>query len=181
MRLHDTIYESKDATKYYATSFYTTIQYKATSAVYVALYNTTTLWHSIGLIWVVMGCYVRKPKFADAIRPNHDRPPPTGCNTHYTGPNDGSCHLGPMSYSGSKNCSNVCSFANDCIGIGCWHNPGLWKFCPIYYIILAFWNILDHVIWIRIHREMGQTKLSIIGAVFWPSIILLSSTLYDLH
>ena len=98
MHLHDTIYESKDATKYYATSFYTTIQYKATSAVYVALYNTTTLWHTIGLIWVVMGCYVRKPKFADAIRPNHDRPPPTGCNAHYTGPNDGSCHLGPMSY-----------------------------------------------------------------------------------
>ena len=66
MRLHDIIYESKDATKYYATSFYTTIWYKAASAVYVALYNTTTLWHPIGFIWVVMGCYDRKPKFADA-------------------------------------------------------------------------------------------------------------------
>ena len=54
MHLHDTIYESKDA-------------------VYVALYNTMTLWHTIGLIWVVMGCYGRKPKFAD------DRRPPCCC------------------------------------------------------------------------------------------------------
>ena len=27
-------------------------------------------------------------------------------------------------YSASKNCSNVCSFFNDCIGTACWHNPG---------------------------------------------------------
>ena len=25
----------------------------------------------------------------------------------------------PQTYSGSKNCSNVCSFVNDCIGIEC--------------------------------------------------------------
>ena len=37
-----------------------------TSDVYVALYIATTLWHTIGLIWVVMGCYGRKSDFADA-------------------------------------------------------------------------------------------------------------------
>ena len=31
----------------------------------LVLYNATTLWHTIGLIWVVMGCYGRKSKFAD--------------------------------------------------------------------------------------------------------------------
>ena len=36
-----------------------------TSDVYVALYIATTLWHTIGLIWVVMGCYGRKSEFAD--------------------------------------------------------------------------------------------------------------------
>ena len=35
------------------------------------------------------------------------------------GPNDTSgVILGPR-YNGSKNCSNVCSFVNDCIGIEC--------------------------------------------------------------
>ena len=31
------------------------------------LYNATTLWHTIGLICVVMGCYGQKSKFADVI------------------------------------------------------------------------------------------------------------------
>ena len=43
----------------------TTIQFKTRPAVYVALYNATALWHTIGLIWVVMGCYGRKSEFAD--------------------------------------------------------------------------------------------------------------------
>ena len=34
-------------------------------AVYVVLYNTMTLWHTIGLIGNVMACYGRKSKFAD--------------------------------------------------------------------------------------------------------------------
>ena len=34
-----------------------------------------TLWHTIGLIWVVMGCYGRKPKFADASTPETRLPP----------------------------------------------------------------------------------------------------------
>ena len=32
---------------------------------YILLYNATALWLTIGLIWVVMGCYGRKSKFAD--------------------------------------------------------------------------------------------------------------------
>ena len=44
----------RTVTKYYVT---TTIWYKITSAVYVVLYYTTTLWHTIGLIGVVMACY----------------------------------------------------------------------------------------------------------------------------
>ena len=36
---------------------------------YVLLYNATALWLTIGLIWVVMGCYGRKSKFADAPYP----------------------------------------------------------------------------------------------------------------
>ena len=35
------------------------------SAVYVVLYNARTLWHTIGLIGVVMACYGRKSRFAD--------------------------------------------------------------------------------------------------------------------
>ena len=35
------------------------------SAVYVVLYNATRLWHTIGLVWVIMACYGRKSKFAD--------------------------------------------------------------------------------------------------------------------
>ena len=35
------------------------------SAVYVVLYNATTLWHTIGLIGVVMACYGQKSRFAD--------------------------------------------------------------------------------------------------------------------
>ena len=35
-------------------------------AVYVVLYNGTTLWHTIGLIEIVMTCYGGKSKFADA-------------------------------------------------------------------------------------------------------------------
>ena len=34
-------------------------------AVYVVLYNGTTLWHTIGLIEIVMTCYGGKSKFAD--------------------------------------------------------------------------------------------------------------------
>ena len=34
-------------------------------AVYVVLYNVTTLWHTIGLIEIVMTCYGGKSKFAD--------------------------------------------------------------------------------------------------------------------
>ena len=78
-------------------------------------------------------------------------------------------------YSGSKNCSNICSFFNDCIGIACWHNPGFWNFCLWNYIILASHNFLDHVIQMRTHGIIGQTKLELIGAVFWSSIILLSN------
>ena len=36
-------------------------------AVYVVLYNGTTLWHTIGLIEIVMTCYGGKSKFADAF------------------------------------------------------------------------------------------------------------------
>ena len=34
-------------------------------AVYVVLYNGTTLWHTIGRIEIVMTCYGGKSKFAD--------------------------------------------------------------------------------------------------------------------
>ena len=34
-------------------------------AVYVVLYNGTTLWHTIGLIEIVMTCYGGKSKFVD--------------------------------------------------------------------------------------------------------------------
>jgi hypothetical protein len=37
------------------------------SAVYIVLYNATTLWDTIGLIGVVMACYDRKSKFADGV------------------------------------------------------------------------------------------------------------------
>ena len=47
--------------------FITTIYYKAILDVYVALHNATTLWHTIGLIGVVMGCYGRKSEFADVL------------------------------------------------------------------------------------------------------------------
>ena len=36
-------------------------------AVYVVLYNGTTLWHTIGLIEIVMTCYGGKSKFADVL------------------------------------------------------------------------------------------------------------------
>ena len=35
------------------------------ASVYVVLYNGTTLWHTIGLIEIVMTCYGGKSKFAD--------------------------------------------------------------------------------------------------------------------
>jgi hypothetical protein len=53
--------------------FITTIYYKATLDVYVALHNATTLWHTIGLIGVVMGCYGRKSESADEHCNNPER------------------------------------------------------------------------------------------------------------
>ena len=41
------------------------------SAVYVVLYNARTLWHTIGLIGVVMACYGRKSRFADEPQALH--------------------------------------------------------------------------------------------------------------
>ena len=71
-----------------------------------------------------------------------------------------------ITYSGSKNCSNVAHFSM----IALVHNAdiiqGPEKLCTLNYIILAFHNILGHVIWIRTHRIMGQPKLGLIGAVF---------------
>ena len=58
------VYESKNC---YKPPFITTIWYKATSDVYVVLCNAMALWHTIGLIWVVMGCYGRKSRFADEL------------------------------------------------------------------------------------------------------------------
>ena len=39
-------------------------------AVYVVLYNGTTLQYTMCLIGIVMACYGRKSKFADAELPN---------------------------------------------------------------------------------------------------------------
>ena len=61
------VYEPKDSYKVlYNKPSITTIQYKATLAVYVVLYNAMTLHCIIGLIGNVMACYGRKSKFADA-------------------------------------------------------------------------------------------------------------------
>ena len=82
-------------------------------------------------------------------------------------------------YSSSKNCPNVCPLLRDQYGMKCWHKQGTWGDYVSYYDIMAWKWAMGHVIWIKTHWVIGQTKWLLIGAVFWPSIILLFSTLYD--
>jgi len=89
------------------------------------------------------------------------------------------CRVSHLTYSGSKNCPNVCPFLRDQYGMKCWHKQGTWYDYINYYDILALKWTLGDVIWIKTHWVIGQTKWLLIGAVFWPSIILLSSILYD--
>ena len=48
----------------------------------------------------------------------------------------------------------------------------------LYYIILAFGNVLDHMIWIRNDVIISEIKCPIIGTVFLPSIIF---TIYPFY
>ena len=75
-------------------------------------------------------------------------------------------------YSCSKNCPNGWLFHKDWCSINQIHYIIIWKYYMLYYNILSFRNIFDHVIWIRTDVVISKMKHSIIGTVFWPSIYL---------
>ena len=64
-----------------------------------------------------------------------------------------------------------------------WHQTSILRnILKIIYVILrhlGFLKNLGHVIWIRIDWMPNKTKHSVIGTVFWPSIILAIHPLYQ--